>query len=145
VRLGLCLVLGLRLGFVLLDVDCAFEEGSVFDHDALGDDVTGEHGRLLEFGAIGGADVAVDAAVNDDLFCLDVGADAAVGANGERMRFQFNAAFDFAVEKEIFAAGEFAADDHGFANVSDIGHFSGYLQTRMDCGCFRSGGNWGHR
>ena len=39
----------------------------------------------------------------DDFLGVDVGLDAAVGANRQGMPFQFDTAFDFAIEEKIFA------------------------------------------
>ncbi len=61
----------------------ADEDGTGFDGEGLGLDVADDFGAGLEFDAVGGGEVAVDLAVNDDGGGFDFGLDAGVFTDGE--------------------------------------------------------------
>ena len=106
---------------VFADVDAAFEVCPILDEDALRHDIACKHSRFSQLHTIFATDVAVDPAMNYDFLRCDVRANAPVGANREAVIVQFDAAFYFSVNKQIFTAGKFALHHYGFANVGNIG------------------------
>ncbi len=105
-----------RLGFRLLDVDAAFEEGAVFDADARRGHITGQSALGTDVHPVTGGDVAAHLAQNDDLTGTDAGRDLAIAAHGHAIAGQIDAAFDLAIDKERFSAGDLSLDEQALAD-----------------------------
>ena len=96
------------------------ENGTGFDRKRLGLDVADDFGAGLEFDPVGGVDIAVDLAVDDDGGGFDFRLDAGILADGQitvRLDFtldfpihhevvsEFNGAFDFHIGGQDVAGG----------------------------------------
>ena len=81
----------LRLHFIfgcrlrLLNIDAALEERAIVDGDARGRNVACQRSALAQLDPLGGMNVAVDPAVHDYIAGFNIGAYAAVGANGQAL------------------------------------------------------------
>ena len=79
-----------------------------------------ERSTLAQLHAFGSVDIAVHAAMNDDVAGFDVGAHAAIRADGQTLSAQGDGAFDFAVHDEVFAARKLAFHDDRLAYGGDF-------------------------
>ncbi len=104
------------LGFGLLDVDAALEQGAVFDADTRRDDVADQLGILADINFIGGDHVALHLAEDDDFPGSDVGLDAAVRPDGDLVVLRFDGAFDVSIDVKIFLGKDLAVDFDRLAN-----------------------------
>ena len=69
----------------LLNIDAAFEKCAILNGDACGRDVARQGSALAQIDSFGGMNVAVQPAVHDHVPGLDIGADAAIGADGQAL------------------------------------------------------------
>ena len=99
-----------RGGFVgARHVQAALHLGAVFDGDVPGDHVADDVTGAADGDRIAAVQIAFDFAEDQNLARLDIGGQAAVGANDDFGVFQMDLAFDLAIDVEVFAAADFAA------------------------------------
>lgn len=121
---GRCIGRGANGGF-------ADENSTCFDRQGLGLDITDDFRAGFELDAIGGGQISMDLAINDDRGGLDFSANPGVFPDGEvTVRGDFP--FDFPVDNEVIGEPDGAFDFHiGGEDVAG-------------CGARRSGGwRWG--
>ena len=110
---------GFRLGIRLLagfaDVDAALEERSVFDADALRDDIAGQRAFIADVNAIAGIHVAAYFAEDHDLARVDVGGDDSVAPDGYAIAGEVDRTFDASIDIERLGARDLAFDDQRLA------------------------------
>src|SRR5215471_886993 len=95
-RLGLGRAIHL-FGAGLADVDSAFEVRSVFNADALADNIAAERAFIANLGPVAGRHVAFNLAQDDDFSGVDVGLDLAVAPHGHTVARKVDGAFHAAV------------------------------------------------
>src|SRR5258708_38123919 len=100
-----------------MNIHLALQVGALFNRNALGGDISGDDCGLTQFDAITGLDVALQLALYHYAFGVNAGFDLAVGAYGQAVRLQRDAALDLAIYIKIFAAGEFALDEDRLADL----------------------------
>src|SRR5438552_1519965 len=93
----------LRLS-VFLKINCSFEVSSIFDGDTLGGDSADQIRRFLQLTFFISLDVTFDFAVQNNLARTNISAYAAMRPHGKAVLLQVNAAFNLAVEIEVFAS-----------------------------------------
>src|SRR6266571_2868993 len=99
---------GLRLGRI--DLDAALEVGAVLDADPRGRNVSNDGAILLDVDAAACVEIADDFAVNNHLARVDFGNEIGSRAYGQFMAAKRNGPFDFAVDLQIFGAGDMTLD-----------------------------------
>src|SRR5579862_4180568 len=103
-----------------LDIDFAFEVGTLFNRNSLGDDIAHGDCGLGQLGTLGSADVAIQLALNDHTFGIYTGANLTVRSDDQPVTGEFDAAFHLAVHVKVFAARKLSLDDDGLANMRKL-------------------------
>src|SRR5271166_1712027 len=78
---------------VFRDVDAALEVSAVLDHDAGGLDISHQLGFFLDVDLVGGFDITLNGAVNDDLASLESRLDPSVRSYGQAMLMTLDGSF----------------------------------------------------
>jgi hypothetical protein len=99
-------------------LDAAFQNGSIFNADALGDHVARQRAFAADIQTVGALYVALYLAQDDHFAGADVGGDAAVASNGDPVLGKIDGALDSPIDVELFVAADFSLDDHGTADRS---------------------------
>src|SRR6266851_5160387 len=99
---------GLRLGWV--DLDAALEVGAVLDADPRRRNISDDGAILLDVDATACMEIAHDFAVNNHLARVDFRNEIGSRAHGQFMAAKRNGPFDFAVDLQIFGAGDMTLD-----------------------------------
>jgi len=97
---------------ILPDIDAAFKKRAVLNYDALGRNVSHKHGRFSQLHTIGAGNIAVHFAEDHQFLCIDIGLDPSVRTDREIVAMQFNAAFHFSIQVNIFAARKLTLNDY---------------------------------
>src|SRR5579862_5498196 len=103
-----------------LDVDLALQVSAFFDRNPLSRNIPVQHGRLPQFHSVAGLDVALEFALHNDDFRLDGSLDLAVWSDRKTITLQRDTALHLTIDVKIFAAGQFALDDHRFADLRQV-------------------------
>src|SRR5580704_15558244 len=99
----------------LHDIDTPFEVSAVLDDDASGLDIADEFGVFADIDFVQCLDVAINGPEHDDLARFDARANSPIGPYCEAMFIQFDGAFDFTVNDQIFTAEDLTLDGHRFS------------------------------
>jgi hypothetical protein len=99
---------GLRLGWV--NFDAALEVRSVLDADARRGNVADNRAIRLDVDAVARMDVPHHFAKNHHFCCVNLGMDLSAGANGQCMAAERDWAIHFAIDLQVFRAGDMTFD-----------------------------------
>src|SRR5689334_16102848 len=94
-----------------LNIDLALQVGAFFNRNALRADVAGHDGRLAQLNPVAGLHVALKLALHHHSLGLNRRFDLAVGADGQAVALEGDAALDLTIHVKVFAARQFAFDD----------------------------------
>ena len=103
-----------------LNVDFALQVGAFLNRNPLGGNVAGHHRRLAQFHAVAGLHVSLEFALHHNALGLNRSFHRAIGADGQAVVLQGDAALDLSIDIKVFAARQFAFDDNRLANLRQI-------------------------
>ena len=92
------------------DLNASLQEGSVFNADALGDDISGQRAFAADIQAIDALDVARHLAHDYNFAGADIGGYDAVASDGDAVVGKIDSAFDLAIDIECFRSSDLALD-----------------------------------
>jgi len=94
----------------VLDLDATLEVGAIFHADSRGGDVAGHGASFPDLDPVAGMDVARQITIDDQFPYVDFRVQFSGGSHGESLAPQFDCAFHFAVDLQIFVARNLALD-----------------------------------
>jgi hypothetical protein len=104
----------------------ALQNGSVFNADALGDDVSRERAFAADVQTVGALNVALHLAQDHNFTGDDVGGDAAVSSDGDAVLGKVDGAIDSTIDIERFGPADFTFDDY---RAADRGLLHGHADS----------------
>jgi hypothetical protein len=103
----------------LAGLDFATENRAVLDGQALGLNLACDLSSAPELNALATRDLAFQASAHNDFAGDDVSFHGAIGAYRQAAIGQVELAFDWAIDKEIFTAGDFTLDANPLADAGN--------------------------
>ena len=92
------------------DLNASLQEGSVFNADALGDDVSRQRTLATDIQAVNALDVAGYFAHDHNFAGADIRGDDAVASDGDAVVGKIDGALDLAIDVQRFRSGDLALD-----------------------------------
>src|SRR6185437_3542389 len=122
------LQLGILLRLLLLlhgdggrEIDGALDDSILMDDQARRNDVAGNLRGVAKLDALGGVNLAIDAAADDDLARGDLGLGIAFLAHGQAAFVQLDFAGDATFDDQVFRGGDVAGDGDVLSDKAAFG------------------------
>ena len=97
-------------------LNASLQEGSIFNADALGDDISGQRPFAADVQAVDALDVARYLAHDYDFAGADIGGYDAIASDGDAVVGKVDGAFDLAIDIECFRSSDLALDNQRTAD-----------------------------
>src|SRR5690242_19479628 len=87
------------------NVDAPFEEGAIFDADALRNYIAGERSLIPDVHPVTGGQISLHFAELHDFPGIDVGGDLSIASHRDAISLQVDRSFDLAIDIKRFRSG----------------------------------------